>query len=289
MRFSRTVGIDNREIAGDDRLNKDGLRVTLSWAIWISNSLLQWALLALVLRRNRWRPHPAFAVYIAICACKTSLLMWVSVYRAPLYFSINSGMRLVGLPLMVAVLVEVFAAVFRPYSTLPKGTLHWFKIAFGALVLLVAAAAIYFPGAAPGNIINTVFLLNRSASILFCGGFAFTALASSYFGIPWQTRTYGIGTGFLLFMSVDLVASSLQSVYAYAVCEVLGVVSMLAYTLALITWIAYFSKPDNPSHALTLDEMRRLQGALDYPSEKAESFRSSKQGISVFDSSEGEQ
>ena len=264
------------EMAREDRLNKDGLRVTLSWTIWIFNALLQWGLLALVLRGNRWRQHPAFAVYIAFCACKTSALMWINMYRPSLYFSTNWGIRLVGLPLMVAVLVEVFAVVFRPYSTLPKGTLRWFRIAFGALVLLIAAAAICFPGATPGNTINTVFLLNRSASILFCGGFAFTALASSYFGIPWQTRTYGIGTGFLLFMSVDLVASNLQSVYGITIVKILGDVSMLGYTLALITWITYFSKSDNPSRPPTLDQMRRLKGALDYPAKKVESFRSNK-------------
>lgn len=241
--------------------------------IWTINALLQWGLLVLLLSNNRWRQHPAFAIYIAFISCKTSLLLWVVQFGRPLYFSINWGSRLVIFPLMVAVLIEVFAKVFRPYSTLPKGTLRWFRISFASLILLTAAIAFYFPGHAPGNTTNTIMLLNRSASIIFCGAFAFTALFSSYFGIPWQTRTYGVGVGFLLFMSVDLITSGLGTIYGYETLRALNIVAILAYSLALITWLIYFAKPDVPSRTPTLEQMKRLQKALDYTEEKVESFR----------------
>ena len=243
------------------------------WRIWIVNALLQWGLLTLVLRKNGWRQHPAFAVYIAFCSCKTSLLIWVNLFARSWYAPINWTARLVGIPLMVAVLVEVFAAVFRPYSTLPKGTLRWFRAAFALLVLLTTAATIYFPGPTPGSLTNTVLVLNRFASIIFCGAFGFTALSSSYFGIPWQTRTYGIGVGFLLFMAVDLFTSSLTATYGLAVGLAIRHVSMLGYSLALVTWITYFAKPDVPSRAPTVDQLRRLQKALDYSKKKVESTR----------------
>lgn len=242
----------------------------LEWSTWLLNSLLQWVLLATVLWKNHWRKHTAFAMYIAFCACKTTLLMWVTLYLRHMYFSINWGARAVGLPLIVAVLLEVFAAVFRPYSTLPHGALRWFKIALGVLVFGAACAAFCFPGAAPGAMKNTVLLLNRSASIIFCGAFAFTALVSSYYGIPWQTRTYGIGVGFLLYMSVDLFASSLTAGYGDSVIRALNIIAMLGYTLALITWLTYFLIPDADSNPPTLEQMRRLQMALDSAERKVE-------------------
>lgn len=243
------------------------------WRIWILNALLQWGLLALILRKGSWRPHLAFAIYIAFCSCKTSLLMGVDLFARPLYVSVNWGSRLIGLPLMIAVLIEVFAAVFRPYSTLPKGTVRWFSITFVSLVLLTTVASVYFPGFAPGDWMNTILVLNRSASLIFCGAFGFTALFSSYFGIPWRQRTYGIGVGFLLFMAVDLFTSSLSATYGIAVFSALRNVSMLAYSLALITWVTYFAKPDVSSRPPTLEQMRRLQKALDYSAKKVESFR----------------
>ncbi len=246
---------------------------SLAWSIWVVNALLQWALLIVVLQKNNWHHHPAFTAYIAFCSCKTSLLMWVRLFEQPLYFSVNWGTRLVSLPLMIAVLVEVFAAVFRPYSTLPKGTVRWFRGVFSALILLTAGVALCFPGPAPGDWMNTVRVLNRSASIIFCGAFGFTALFSSYFGIPWRHRTYGIGVGFLLFMSVDIFTSSLSATYGYAISVALNAVIMLGYSLALITWIIYFAIPDTPSLVPTLEQLKRLQKALDYTAERAESCR----------------
>jgi hypothetical protein len=243
------------------------------WSIWTFNALLQWGLLALVLRKNAWRQHPAFTIYIAFFSLKTSLLIVVGLFAKSLYLSVNWGTRLVGLPLMIAVLVEVFAAVFRPFSTLPKGTIRWFRSSFVSLILLTTAAAIFFPGPSPGSRMNTVMVLNRSASIIFSGAFGFTALFSSYFGIPWQTRTYGIGVGFMLFMSVDLFTSSLVATYGVDMYKSLNVVTMLGYTLALTTWLVHFAKPDQPSRTPTLEQLQRLQKALDYPAKKVESFR----------------
>jgi hypothetical protein len=241
--------------------------------VWIVNALLQWGLLALVLRKGSWRRHPAFAIYISFCCCKTTLLMCVYRFAVSSYIPINWGARIIGFPLMIAVLVEIFVAVFRPFSTLPKGTVQWFRASFASLLLLTTALAVFFPGSSPGDGMNTVMVLNRSASIIFCGAFCFTAVFSSYFGIPWQTRTYGIGVGFLLFMSVDLFISSLVATYGVALYDSLNTIAMLSYSLALITWLVHFAKPDIVGNTPTLEQLRRLQKALDYPIEKVESLR----------------
>lgn len=245
----------------------------LQWTIWILNAALQWALLALILYKERWKNHLAFAVYIAFCAAKTTTLICVMRYWWPLYISVNWGLRVLTLPMLVAVLHEVFAAVFRPYSTLPAGTLRWYRTALIILVILSACAVVLFPGPHPGNFLNTIFLLNRTVTLMFCGAFAFTALVSSYFGIPWQTRVYGIGVGFMLFGSVDLFISSLAARYGSSTDKALGVIAMLSFTLALITWLIYFSLPDVQSKKPTLEQMRRLQKALDYTSSKVDSYR----------------
>jgi len=241
-------------------------------SIWVINALLQWVLLALILRKSCWRQHPAFLAYIGFCSCKTSTLIWVDLFERSWYFPINWATRFIGVALMIPVLIEVFAAVFRPYSTLPKGTLRWFKISFAALILLTTAAALYFPGPAPGSF-NTLMVFSRSATIIFCGAFGFTALFSSYFGIPWHHRTYGIGMGFLLFMSVGLFTDSLAAGYGLAIHDALREISILSYTLALVTWLIYFFRPDIPSRIPTFEQLQRLQKALDYPAEKVESFQ----------------
>jgi len=60
------------------------------------------------------------------------------------------------------------------------------------------------------------------------------------------------------------------------VTSALRSVAMLGYTLGLITWVTYFTLPDSPSRTPTIEQMRRLQKALDYSERKMESFRSTR-------------
>jgi hypothetical protein len=234
---------------------------------------LQWALLALVLWRKGWQRHLFFVVFVGFSAMKTGLLFWIVEAAVKHYFKVNWTAQLIMVPLLVAVLIEVFASVFRPYSTLPKGTLRWFWGTLIAMIVMAAAAAFFFPGASPHKLLNVVFLMNRSISIIFCGAFSLTALMSGYFGIPWQTRTYGIGVGFLLFMAVGLFTAGLASIYGSSVSMIVQIVDMLAFSLGLITWIIYFCIPDTPTQKPTLEQARRLQKALDSTQKKMESLR----------------
>jgi hypothetical protein len=245
----------------------------LIWAIWVLNALLEWALLALVLWRKGWQRHLFFVVFVGFSAIKTGLLFWIAKAATQHYFKINWSAQLILVPLLVAVLIEVFASVFRPYATLPKGTLRWFWGTLIAMIVMAAAAAFFFPGASPGRLTNFVLLMNRSISIIFCGAFCLTALISGYFGIPWQTRTYGIGVGFLLFMAVGLFTAGLASIYGSSVSMIVQIVDMLAFSLGLITWIIYFCIPDTPTQKPTLEQARRLQKALDSTQKKMESLR----------------
>ncbi len=240
-------------------------------SVWIVNAMLQWVLLFVILWRGGCRRQPAFTAYIAFNSVKTSALIWVARHYYSQYFSVNWILRLVGLLLLIAVLAEVFAAVFRPYSTLPKRTVTLFMGILGCLVLMAAAIAFLLPGAHSIDGSGLLLVINRSVSITFCGAFVLTAAFSMYLGIPWEQRTYGIGWGFLLFMSIDMVDSSLLAAYGRSAAGVFGVISMLGYSLALITWLMYYLRIDLPRRVPTLQELRRLHRALESSPERIES------------------
>jgi hypothetical protein len=76
----------------------------------------------------------------------------------------------------------------------------------------------------------------------------------------------------MLFGSVDIFISSLLAGYGLSWDQPIRAISMLSFTLALITWLTYFSLPDVQSKKPTLEQMRRLQKALDYTGAKVDSF-----------------
>ncbi|MFB3916075.1 MAG: hypothetical protein ACE14M_05065 [Terriglobales bacterium] len=226
--------------------------------VWIVNAVLQTAVLALVLWKRAWRQHPAFTFYIAYSCLQTPVLMWASLAGWPVYVRAAVIGRLIELPIMIAVLLEVSAAVFKPYSTLPKGALRWFMGSLGAVVAITLALAVLYPAATSNESLRIVLVVNRSAALVFCGAFGFIALFSSYFGIPWHYRTYGIGLGFLLFLLVDIVAASVAVMYP-TMNEILLVVPMLAFTLAASTWLVYFAKPQTSRAAPTWEQLWQLR------------------------------
>lgn len=226
--------------------------------VWVVNAILQTGVLALVLWKRAWRQHPAFTVYIAYSCLQTPMLMWVSLMARPIYFRVDSVGRLIELPIMVAVLLEVSAAVFKPYSSLPRGALRWFMGCLGAVVLITLVLALFCPGASSNYWLNIIKVINRSAALVFCGAFGFIALFSSYFGIPWHYRTYGIGLGFLLFLSVDIVAASIAVMYP-AMNDVLLLVPMIAFSMAACTWLVYFAKPQTARVAPTWEQLYQLR------------------------------
>lgn len=172
---------------------------------------------------------------------------------------------------MVAVLAEVFARVFDPYWYLLRATVRWYIVSLGALLACSIGLVFLFPTTASAGLTATVVLLNRSAAILFCGAFGFMALFSSYFGLPWQHRTYGIGLGFLLFLGVDVIMATAITAYGIMPNTIWQEISMLAYSLATVTWLGYFSRSYKDPELTNRDALHRLHQALAYRRAKLES------------------
>jgi hypothetical protein len=189
-------------------------------------------------------------------------MMWVLLLAPAKYPHINWVGTMIEFPIMVAVLLEVFASVFKPYSTLPKGTVKWFLISLGLIVLVTFGLAVGCPAAAAEKWVKVVRVLDRSAAILFCGGFAFTALFSSYFGIPWHRRIYGIGLGFLVYLVVDMCATTLAAMFGGAAGHFLPMAHMLGYSLTVILWLIHFAVPCKPRVRPTREEVWSLLKAV---------------------------
>ena len=116
---------------------------------------------------------------------------------------------------MTVVLMEVFAEVFRPYYTLPKGTLRWFKAAFVSLILLTTPPCCVFQdllleshehGYGAQSLLLDRLLrclrIHRAILYLFWNSLATPHLRNR--------------RGFLLLMSVDLFIDNLIATYGLA-------------------------------------------------------------------------
>jgi hypothetical protein len=97
---------------------------------------------------------------------------------------------------------------------------------------------------------------------VLCGIFGFIALFSSYFGIPWRHRAYGIGLGFLFYLSVDVAFTTIVAQYGQAAFSAIRWLDMVAFMLACVIWILYFAMSEAARPVPSLEQLHRIHAAL---------------------------
>jgi hypothetical protein len=188
-----------------------------------------------------------------------SLLLFYIAHDAPaLYRPASWGTDLPQQLLLVAVAVEVFHIIFRPYETLPKGTLARFLKATLAVVIIAVVFAIGYPGAQATGWLTYARAVDQATSWVLCAAFAFIALFSTYFGIPWRHRLYGIGIGFLFYLSVHVAVTTVIAQYRVPPHSAIWLLDMLAFLFANVVWAYYFSAAEAPRSVPTLEQLNKL-------------------------------
>jgi hypothetical protein len=231
-------------------------------ALWVFAVLMETGLLGLLLWRSAYRRYPAFTVFVAFCVLRSTVLLWLWYRAAWLCVPVKWGAYVPQLVILLMLVMEVFEAVFHPCDTLPRGTLTHFLEAVGSVAVVAVAFAICFPGAQPTAWLTFARAMDQATSWVLCGIFGFIALFSSYFGIPWRHRAYGIGLGFLFYLSVDVAFTTIVAHYGQAAFSAIRWVDMAAFMLACVIWTVYFAMSETPRPVPTVEQLHRVRAAL---------------------------
>jgi hypothetical protein len=166
------------------------------------------------------------------------------------------------LVVLVVMVREVFHILFHPYDTLPQRTLAYFGQATAAVVVAAVAFAFCFPGAQPTAWMTFARAMDQVVSWVLCAVFGFIALFATYFGVPWRHRLYGIGIGFLFYMSVDVAVTTVIAQYRLPSYSWITLIDMVAFLAACGVWCYYFATPEVPRSVPTLEQLRKIQSLL---------------------------
>lgn len=232
------------------------------WNLWLFGMLVQACLLVVLLCRQGYRQYPAFSLFIGFCVVRSTVLLYLAHRAIWLCTPVKWAAYVPQLIILVMVVVEVFHVVFHPYDTLPRGTVTHFVEATAAVAVVAVALAILFPGAEPKTWLRFARAMDQATSWVLCAVFGFIAIFSSYFGIPWRHRVFGIGLGFLFYLSVDVAVTTIVAHYGPTVFGTVWWVDMVAFLLACVIWGVYFGTAEAPRRVPTMDDFRRIQGAL---------------------------
>ena len=215
---------------------------SIDYILWCATPVLMTAIAASMYRRRLHREFPFFFNYILFAilafAVEFSLRNWVN------YFYVYWTCTALSIIVSFAVLGEIFKDAFRPYEALRDLSVILFR--WCALVVLLVAgmwAITSWRGNQIDNIVNAIYLVDRSVRMMQCGLVFFMLLFSEYLGISRRNVLFGISVGFGFFAAVNMLVLTAFAHNGALSNSAGSRISGCAYVLSALIWLAYTALP----------------------------------------------
>src|SRR6476661_8264497 len=154
----------------------------VSYSLWLGGSVAQFVAAGVMLRRR----HMFFS-YLAFQIFQAALLFLLHLQKHQHYgryfYAFWTG-QAIGAILRFGVIYEIFSAVFVPYPALRR--LGGVLFRWSAVVLIMVAALVAASdasGNSGGQLIASIFILDRSINLVQCGLLFFLFIFSASFGL----------------------------------------------------------------------------------------------------------
>jgi hypothetical protein len=212
-----------------------------SYILWVAHPVLQAAVAGFMFRRKYHRTFPYFFAYLVAQLVSFAVVFPIYVSRSYFFFFYAYwASAALGVGLGFKVIHEVFVDIFRPYHTLKDLGSVLFKWSGLVMVLVAGVVSASTPTTEQGPIVQGIMALQRSVRVVQCGLVLFLLVFSSYLGIHWKQRSFGIALGFGIFAAVELGLGALNMSGLVRLNPLsVGLLNMIAYNSAIVVWLAY--------------------------------------------------
>jgi hypothetical protein len=240
--------------------------------LWIAPHVLQLALAGFLWRRGLHRTFPVFFTYIIFEAVKELTLYAIDMIpsaSAESFWRVFFGGLIVEGLLKFAVIGEVFARVFRPYTTLGDFSGRLIRWSGAVLVLSATVIATRAPMDNTYRLVPASHILEQTIYIVTCGLLVLLFLVAAYFNLTLKNIASGIALGLGISACFHLGTWAISANGGLLEKRVLlDFLNMAAYHACVLIWIYYFVVPPKaeatvpvlPAHNLDLwnRELERL-------------------------------
>src|ERR1700730_2850593 len=172
------------------------LLLLIFYFLWIAPRVLQAVILVLLPKRRFFVNLPIFAAYTAFGVCEFLVLFFISLSPAHAgYFQWYCFGLGISTALRFGIIAEVFADVFGNHAvlhSLQKPLFRWATVVF---LIIAFSFAMYTHRSTADLTWFTVYVLDRSASIVQCGLILALFAFSYYLGLAWSRLVFGMALG----------------------------------------------------------------------------------------------
>lgn len=198
-------------------------------------------LLWVLIWRRAYAVCPWFFVYAAFAVFAGVVRFVVRNHPRPYYSTYwitEAGYDLLGILVMYEVLRTVLGSL---------GRASWTRFVFPAVVVTSVALTLARAHAVPSQFGHGIafYILAGEIAVRFVQVFIFAGMVTlvPLLGLRWRQYAFGTATGFGVYATVSLLINLKLSDFGTRFTFLWDVVSLVAYSLAVLIWIWFFSVP----------------------------------------------
>jgi hypothetical protein len=208
--------------------------------VWFIPLGLLALLLGLLIRKRAYNACPYFFAYVAFAVAADVARFFALNHPRPYfatYWITEAGYDLLGILVMYEVLRTVLGSLTRAW---------WARLIFPAV--LVAGMGM---SAARANVVPSrlggleFYIVLGEIAVRFVQVFVFAGLVAlvPLLGLRWRQYPFGVATGFGLYATIMLLTTIKFSDFGTTFKLLWGWTSLVAYSVAVVIWIWFFSVP----------------------------------------------
>ena len=227
-------------------------------SVSILNTIAEWVALYAILRLPNRRAYSAMSIYLAIDAVlgiPLNLLLFFRILAEPVqqqvYFYLYWADYLLQALIVFFVVQQVFGEALSPLAGLRRLGLVIFRWIAATSVVVVIASSSYPFSFRMKSLDLEMYQVLRCVNLMEICLLVFLVLSVHSLGLSFRSRTFGIGLGFGVSASADLIVSAIlqhhPQMYGYA--NLFGVSTSF---FALTIWVTYFLKREPARQPVTL-------------------------------------
>jgi hypothetical protein len=205
---------------------------------------LLFVLLCVLLRRQAQKVCPWFFVYTlfgvlagaARLMARFSILLSSGAYPAT-YWITEAGYDVLGMLVMYEVLRTVLGSLTRAW---------WTRLIFPAVLVAGVGMSLARADVVPSRLSGLEFyIVVGEIAVRFVQVLVFAGLVTlvPVLGLRWRQYPFGVATGFGLYSTVMLLTTTKFSDFGTRFKLLWSVTSVVAYSVAVLIWIWFFSAP----------------------------------------------
>lgn len=220
--------------------------------LWYIPLALLVLLLCVLFRRSAYKQCPCFFAYVTFGVIADAARFIISDHPRPYYVTYwvtEAGYDLLGILVMYEVLRLVLGNLARA---------SWTRFVFPVVVIASGALTLARAHAVPTQFGHGVafYILAGEIAVRFIQVFIFAGMVMlvPLLGLQWRQYAFGTATGFGVYATVSLLINLKLSDFGTRFTFLWDVVSLVAYSIAVLIWIWFFSVPQkvaNPGSELS--------------------------------------